>query len=218
MNPTESPARDEEAARALLADLPRLHDWGRGPEVGGLDVRIGERLIAELGRFEAPRVIETGAGASTLLFCCLGPAALTTIAPDAGLRDRMMAEAERRGIPTGPLTFHTEQSELTLPRLQADGDRCDVALIDGSHSLPSVFVDFCYMNLMMPVGGSMIVDDVHLYSCAQLYLMLRQQEEFEYVALDGKMATFHKVVEHSFVPDWRHQPFVEQNTVVAPPA
>ena len=34
---------------------PRLHDWGRGPEVGGLDTPIGERIIAELGRFEAPR-------------------------------------------------------------------------------------------------------------------------------------------------------------------
>jgi hypothetical protein len=205
------------AARALLDDLPRLHHWGGEPQVGGLNRPIGERLIAELERYDSPRVVETGAGASTLLFCCLQPGALTTIAPDAALRDRMLAEARTRGIPTSPLRFLCEQSELALPRLMAEGDGFDVGLIDGCHNLPSVFVDFCYINMMLPVGGTLFVDDVQLYSVAQLYLMLRQQPEFEYVAIDGKLATFRKVVEHTFLPEWRSQPFVEQNTVVAPP-
>ena len=208
----------EQAARALLSDPPRLHDFGHGPTVGGLDAQIGERIISELGRFDEPRVVESGAGATTLLFCCLEAHALTTIAPDERLRERTLAEAEQRGIATDSLSFHCEPSELALPRLQAQGDVYDVALIDGSHSLPSVFVDFCYMNLMLPVGGALLVDDVQLYSCAQLYLMLRQEEGFEYVGLESKMATFRKVVDQPFVPDWRHQPFVEQNTVVAPPA
>jgi len=206
----------ETSARALLDDLPRLHDWGRGPEVGGLDKRIGERLIAEVGRYERTRVLETGAGASTLLFCCLQPGALTTIAPDASLQVRTMAEAETRGIATTPLRFLCERSELALPRLVANGERFDACLIDGSHNWPAVFVDFCYMNVMLPVGGTLFVDDVQLYSVHQLFMLLRQQEEYEYVALDNKLATFRKRLDHPFLPEWRSQPYLEQNTVVPP--
>jgi Methyltransferase domain len=220
-DPTQDTAtakRAEAAARALLADLPRLHHWGPEPSVGGLNQAIGERIITELGRYEEPRVVETGAGASTLLFCCLEPKAVTSIAPDAALRDRTLSEAEAREIPTDRLRFLCEQSELALPRLAAAGEGFEVGFIDGSHGMPSVFVDFCFMNLMMPVGGTLFVDDVQLYSVAQLYGLLRQQEEFDYVALDSKMATFRKVLEHAFLPDWRGQPFVEQNTVVDPPS
>jgi hypothetical protein len=68
---------------------------------------------------------------------------------------------------------------------------------------------------MMPAGGTLFVDDVRLYSVSQLYLLLRQQEEFEYVALDGrKLATFRKLTDRPFLPEWRGQPYIEQNTVV----
>lgn len=210
--------KDKEAAsRALLANLPRLHHWGTEPEVGGLNQPIGNRIITELARYDSPRVVETGAGASTLLFCCLEPETVTSIAPDAALRDRMLAEGATREIPTDRLRFLCDYSELALPRLAAAEEEFDVGMIDGSHGLPSVFVDFCYMNLMLPVGGTLFVDDVQLFSVAQLYLLLRQQEGFEYVALDDKMATFRKVLDHPFLPDWRAQPYVEQNTVVGPP-
>jgi hypothetical protein len=208
----------EAAARALVSDPPRLHDWGRGWEVGGLTPRIGERLITELARYESPRVIETGAGASTLLFCCLEPEAVTSIAPDEGLRDRMLAAASERGIGTERLQFICDRSELALPKLSEAGDRYDAALIDGSHNWPAVFVDFCYLNLMLPVGGTMFVDDVQLYSVAQLYNLMRKQEEFEYVGLDDKMATFRKVLDHPWLPEWRSQPYIEENTVVEPPS
>jgi hypothetical protein len=204
------------AARALLADLPRLHHWGGDPQVGGLTARIGERIIAELERYPSARIVETGAGASTLLFCCLEPDAVTTIAPDAGLRDRMLAAASEREISVERLRFFCEQSELALPRLAAEGERFEVGFIDGCHNWPSVFVDFCYVNLMMPVGGTLLLDDVQLYSVQQLYFLLREQEEFEYVGLDDKMATFRKVIDHAFLPEWRGQPFIERNTLLPP--
>jgi hypothetical protein len=215
---SKSTAQPEAAARALIADPPRLHDWGRGWEVGGMTGRIGERVIAELARFDSPRVIETGAGASTLLFCALEPAAVTSIAPDEGLRDRTLAAASERGISTDRLHFICDRSELVLPKLAEEGDCYEAAFIDGSHNWPAVFVDFCYLNLMLPVGGVMFVDDVQLYSVAQLYNLLRKQEEFEYVGLDDKMATFRKVLDHPWLPVWRSQPYIEENTVVDPPA
>jgi hypothetical protein len=202
---------------ALLANLPKLHSWWGEEQVGGLNNRIGERIIGEIGRYEQPRIVETGAGATTLLFCCMDPGALTSIAPDAELRDRILAEAKRREISVEPLRFLCERSEVALPRIAADEDRFEVGLIDGSHNWPSVFVDFCYMNMMMPAGGTLFVDDVHLYSVSQLYFLLREQEQFEYVALDDKLATFRKVVDQPFLPEFFQQPYIIQNTT-RPPA
>jgi hypothetical protein len=206
-----------DTARALLADLPRLHIWRGVPEVGGLDQSIGDRIIAELDRYDLPRVVETGAGATTLLFCCLDPGAVTSIAPDDALRDRMLAEAASREISVDRLRFICERSEVALPRLAADGERLDVGFIDGCHNWPSVFVDFCYINMMMSAGGTLFVDDTQLYSVRQLYSLLRQQEEFEYVALENrKLATFRKLTDRPFLREWRTQPYIEQNTVVEP--
>jgi hypothetical protein len=204
------------AARSLLDDLPKLHDWGRGLEVGGLNVKIGQRIIAEVSRYDDPRIVETGAGASTLLFLCLEPRSITSIAPDARLHERILAAAEERAISVERLEFLCEQSELALPRLFALGGRFDVGLIDGCHGWPAVFVDFCYMNMMLSVGGTLLVDDVQLFSVAQLYLFLREQEEYEYVALDGKFATFRKVLDRPLMSDWRFQPYIERNTVTPP--
>ena len=81
-----------------------------------------------------------------------------------------------------------------------------------------MFVDFCYINMMLPVGGTLFVDDVQLYSVGQLYLLLREQEEYEYVGLDGKFATFRKVLDRPVLPEWRSQPFIERNTVATPPS
>lgn len=204
------------AARSLLADLPKLHYWDGAAQVGGLNEMLGERIIAEHARYDSPRVVETGAGATTLLVCCLSPAALTSIAPNAELHDRILAEAAARAIGVDALRFLCEHSEVALPRLAADGERFDIGLIDGSHNWPSVFVDFCYINMMLPTGGTLLVDDIQLYSVSQLYFLLRQQKEFEYVALDGKLATFRKLVDRPFLPEWNDQPYITQNTARPP--
>jgi hypothetical protein len=213
---TPTAADPHAEARELLGDLPRLHHWRGAPQVGGLNSVIGERIITELDRYESPRIVETGAGATTLLFCCLGPEALTSIAPDEGLRDRIVAEAETREIAVDRLRFICARSELALPRLAAEGGRVDAGLIDGSHSWPAVFVDFCYLNMMMSAGATLFIDDVHLYSVAQLYLLLRQQDDFEYVALDNKLATFRKAGDRPFLPEWPGQPHIAQNSTIPP--
>ncbi len=202
-------------ARALLADLPKLHYWDGAEQVGGLNSVIGDRIIAELSRYDSPRVVETGAGATTLLFCCLDPGALVSIAPDAGLRDRIFAEATKREIDVTPLFFVCDRSELALPRIAADRNRFQVGLIDGSHNWPSVFVDFCFINMTMPARGTLFVDDIHLYSVSQLFNLLRLQEEFELVAVDDKMATFRKLVERPFLPEWNSEPYVAENSPVS---
>jgi hypothetical protein len=128
----------------------------------------------------------------------------------------MLAAARERGISSARLQFLCEQSELALPRLFALGERFDVGLMDGSHNWPAVFVDFCYLNMILPAGGTLFMDDVQLYSVQQLYLFLREQEEYEHVALDGKFATFRKVLDRPLLSEWDTQPFIVRNTVNSP--
>jgi hypothetical protein len=203
-----------DAAKGFLKDLPKLHVWGGKERVGGLNDQIGRRLIDELGKLAEPCVIETGAGATTLLFLQLGLAELTSIAPDAALKDRILVEARRRRIPTDRLRFVCERSEIALPPLAADGYQIDAALIDGCHGWPSVFVDFCYINRMLRKDGILFLDDIQLYSVAQLHLLLCQEHDFEHVSIDSKLSTFRKVTSRPFLPDWRAQPFVALNSAV----
>jgi methyltransferase family protein len=196
----------------LLANLPELHHWRGKRQVGGLDRRIGNRIVSEMEAHPSAAILETGAGASTLLFLCLAPSSLTSIAPSQELGDRIVLEAQARSIPSSALRYIADRSELALPVLARDDEQLDVALIDGSHSWPTVFVDFCYINMMLRRGGLLFLDDVQLHSVGQLFLLLRQQPEFEYLGLERKFATFRKVSDEPFLPEWGGQPFIVANS------
>jgi hypothetical protein len=104
------------------------------------------------------------------------------------------------------LRYISDRSERALPLLALDEEaRCEVAFIDGNHGWPSVFVDFCYLNMMMERDAVLFLDDVQVYACAQLMLLLREQPEFERVSLVGKMATFRRRTNAQFLPDGRHR-------------
>lgn len=205
----------QEWAAAFLRDLPKVHERGeRPPRVGGLNPRIGQVMIDEVAKLdEGPRSIETGAGNSSLLFMMLGCSHVTAIAPDAKLRHRILSEAAERGLDHRVFRYIEDRSEVALPSLALDEQAsCEIALIDGNHGWPTVFVDFCYLNMMLVPDGVLFVDDVHLYSCAQLMLLLKEQAGFELVSVVSKLATFRKRTTARFLPDWRQEPFVATNT------
>lgn len=204
-----------EAAKALIEDPPRLHAFPRGGmQTGGVTRPMGEYMIDRLVALDSPVVIETGAGLSTLLFCCLA-LRVTSIAPDAELWQRIEDEAGRRSIDLAPLRQICDRSDLALPRLaEAERASVDLAFIDGDHGWPSVFVDFCYMNMMLREGGLLLIDDIFQYSVAQLAMWLRQQPEFEYEGRWTKMVTFRKTSDSPFVG--LRQPFILANSL--PPA
>lgn len=65
---------------------------------------------------------------------------------------------------------------------------------------------------MLRDGGTLFLDDIHLFSVAQLLALLRQQKEFEVVAAEGKFATLRKVRPARYLPDWRREPYLTANT------
>jgi hypothetical protein len=207
------PGKAADQALAFLQDLPKVHERGNAPaHSGGLNVRLGRVMIDELQKLDSPAVIETGAGSSTLLFMMLGCSSVIAIAPDEKLGRRIDEEARKRDLDVGVLTFINDRSELALPKLAEAKTRCQAAFIDGNHGWPTVFVDFCYLNMMMDQGAVLFIDDVHIYACAQLMLLLQAQPDYEFIRLDGKMATFRKATTADFLPDWRGEPFILTNT------
>ena len=200
---------------ALVANPPELHIWGGEPRVGGMGGEVGHRLLRNIrSRPDADTfdVLETGAGLSTLLFLALGATSLTSIDPTPGLLDRIIAEAGSREIDVRPLEYVEERSELVLPKLLEDERRYDLCLIDGSHSWPTVFVDFCYANACLRQNGLLLLDDVQLHSVRQLFLLLAAQPGYRLVGeqWDWKLAAFVKETREPFLS--QVQPFLATST------
>lgn len=202
----------------LLTELPKLHFWDDEWQVGGMNRAIGETIAGVLGApgEGSPRIIESGAGISSLLFLAGGARRLVSIAPDADLGERITKEAAVRDIATAPLEYMNERSEIALPKLLAAGHSFDLALIDGAHGWPTVFVDFCYVNAMLRPGGTLLVDDIQLYSVRQLLLLLAGQDGFEVEKVVGKLAVVRRMGTRRFLPEWTDQPFIVANTLLPP--
>jgi predicted O-methyltransferase YrrM len=212
---TSSSRENPEQVEALIANPPELHIWSGEPRVGGMGGEVGRRLVRNIrARPSADTfdVLETGAGLSTLLFLALGVTSITSVDPTEGLRDRIIAEAGNRGLDTSPLEYIAERSELVLPKLVESERRYDLCLIDGSHSWPTVFVDFCFANACLRKGGLLLLDDVQLHSVRQLFLLLAAQPEYRLVSeqWDWKLAAFIKETREPFLP--QVQPFINANT------
>jgi hypothetical protein len=196
----------------FLSDLPKVHVRPHGrSHPGGLNPRLGKAFIDQLAKFDKPAVIETGAGNSTLLFLMLG-CTVTSISPDPALYEQIITQAEARGVDTSPLTYFCERSEVALPKLATSGQRCQAAFIDGNHGWPSVMVDFCYLNFMLQRDGILFIDDIQIYACSQLMLLLRSQPQYADMSVVGKMAIFRKVTDAQWLPDSPGQPFIMANS------
>jgi predicted O-methyltransferase YrrM len=66
---------------------------------------------------------------------------------------------QRAGL-SDKYSFHEAKSQFVLPRLAEVGTRIQFAFVDGWHTFDHTLVDFFYLDLMMDVGGIVILDDV----------------------------------------------------------
>jgi len=194
----------------FLADLPLLHTWDEGKtwNTGGFHKESFEQLDDFFDNLpENPRIIETGAGNSTLFFLIKNPGRLVTIAPDAELHQRISSFCDQNRIDRSSYEPHIEASQWALPQLAADGDKFDFALIDGSHNWPLVFVDFYYINALLKADSFLMIDDVQLHSVKELSRLLMEQPGFELVCHFQKSAIFKKLWDAD-LPDFGGQPYI----------
>lgn len=211
-----TPDHGREAVARLVAENPPLHDWGHGLQSGGIAGEIASTLGAYLldefgsGNF---RSIETGAGLSTLIFLAGNPLWHFSVTPDGALKALLESEVETRKLPSSNWHHEINYSEYVIPPLALDGEhKVDIAMIDGGHGWPTVFVDFCYLNMMLRQGGIMIVDDILAFPCSQLYMLLKHQPGWELEkTIWSKTAFFRKKTDAKLLPDFGGQPYLTNN-------
>ena len=202
-----------------LKGIPNLHSWDGGKtwNTGGFEAPELRQLYEFVHRCgsEEATILETGAGNSTLAFLYARPKKLIAIAPDSSLRDRILGFCEVNGIDPSLLDFYVERSEWVLPELARSGLKVDLALIDGGHGWPTVFVDFCYINSMLRCGGILILDDIDLYSVKELGRLLERDTYRFNVMMEfgnGKSIAFTKLTDEQFLDEWTGQPYIVEQS------
>ncbi len=82
--------------------------------------------------------------------------------------------------------FHEAPSQLVLPKLAAEGTRIQFGFIDGWHTFDHALVDFFYLDMMMDVGGAMVLDDVGYPGLQRLAHFIVTNRDYEFVEGDAR--------------------------------
>lgn len=186
----------------LSSDLPAFHQggaahWSALPGIlAALEQSVGP----------AVRSVETGCGASTVVFAA-GGGEHTVISPDGREHELVRAYCDEQGIGHSGVTFVADSSDRVLPRI-ATPDSLDLVFIDGAHSFPYAIVDWHYLSLALKVGGRMLVDDVAIPSITPLFHFMKSDAAWRFESLpDNRAALFTKLAEPDAVEDYTRQPY-----------
>jgi hypothetical protein len=200
----------EVALDKLTADPPKLH-W-HPKQVLVSTWRPDDTTITELRRRLKPgmKTIETGAGFTTIMFAIYG-CQHTCIAPDKELFGRIQAYCRENEISTATVTFVEAMSTDVVPQLQAG--EYDLALMDGCHGFPTVYVDFLYLARALKLGGTLVVDDLDIYTCQTVARFMQSDVAWRTEVFTGRVAFGVKLDETGSVfREWHIQPFVKRRS------
>jgi hypothetical protein len=183
----------------LRATRPKFHHWGGRDEEGGLSNDMLDYIVKlgydNSGVNERPqiKVLETGAGLSTLAFLAEGWQTTSVSLDDVIARIKRWldnsdyVEFAKLWTPLGG------RSDSVLPvLLESSVESYDVSFIDGSHSVNAVFVDYTYCSRMLKRGGLLIIDDTQLPGPRLLTQMLDQSADWRIVGTFAKMSAYLK--------------------------
>lgn len=155
----------------LRREPPGLH--AGGTEYWGLAWEALEWLEREVA--QGMRTLETGSGASTLVFAAQG-ARHDAVTPSPDEEERFRAECGRRGIDGSGVTFRIGLSHELLPGL---GDEpLDLVLVDGAHGFPYPILDWWFTAERLKVGGRILLDDAYMPPVRALVDALRAQPQW----------------------------------------
>jgi predicted O-methyltransferase YrrM len=195
-----------------LKNLPLLHSWDNGASwnSGGFDEDTLGKLAGLIESTKCRRILETGAGNTSITFLLTSPDLLISIAPEEQLLQRIKDYCLENHINITPWNSIENFSQWTLPDMAKSNFRFDFALLDGNHGWPYVFIDLFYSNFMLDVGGLLMIDDINLHSIKEIAkFLLQDSEHFQLVEDFGKALVFMKTKETDF-GDWIDQPYINK--------
>ena len=199
--PGGAPSAAADVARRLVRDEPSFHLDGH---------RVWNALpgtLEAIARMVRPgdHTLETGAGASTVVFAAAGASHLA-ISPAADEHQRIREYCRTIGVADDTLDFAVGASSVVLPRLPGDVV-LDAAFVDGRHSFPDPVVDCFFAAAHLRVGGLLMMDDVPIPAVRVMYEHLLGAPEWELVeVVDNRAAIFRKLAEPDPDDNWRRQP------------
>jgi precorrin-6B methylase 2 len=150
----------------LRAEPPALHGggtafWGTG---WGALVWLEETLRPGMA------TLETGAGATTIVFAASG-ADHEAVTPSQDEVDRIAQECERLGVDQSRVRYHVAPSQDVLSELERR--ELDVVLVGGADGFPYPILDWWYLAPRLRVGGHLLVDAAYNPAASALAAHLR---------------------------------------------
>jgi hypothetical protein len=187
---------------ALLADPPKLHRRRDGELISDWHVHdfaahaINSRVKAGLP------TLETGAGLSTIIFAAHG-CEHTCIVPDNDLIERIKDYCAAKDIDVSSVRFIAAKSCDAIHQLKESS--FELVLIDGNHGFPSVFVDFFYAAKALKIGGVLLQDDMHIYTCRLVAEFMPNDAGWRLETFTDRVVVAQKLSD-TIDSDWTSQP------------
>jgi len=193
----------------LLANPPIIHS-NQGVPYAGARMDDATLLFLHRHTHAGMRTLETGSGVSTIVFANQG-ARHTCIAPDSEQVALIKQYCQQHGIATHDLEFILEASEDALPQLPRQ-EIYDLALIDGRHGFPNPIIDWYYIARVLKVGGLLVIDDLHIWTCDLLVNFLRSEPDWALVEESERVAVLRKQGNSTLSNEWKKQPYVRNRS------
>jgi predicted O-methyltransferase YrrM len=160
-----------------------------GAEVKPFPVSIkrneGDALYRIVRRIKPSMTVEVGMafGLSTLFICQAlrdnGTGVHVAMDPyQSQFRKLGLYNVKRAGL-DDLLTFHEEPSQLALARMAAQKLRAELVFIDGSHLFDAAFVDYYFADMLLPVGGIMVFDDLWMPAIRKVLRFVLRNRRYE---------------------------------------
>lgn len=156
--------------RDILEVAPSLHSAGM------FSARTFEAIRKAAHKLQLRNSIETGSGASTLLFSQMSEHH-TVFALDDGsgsVTNVRRSPLLRQDV----VTFVEGPTQLTLPQHHFT-EKLQVALIDGPHGYPFPDLEYYYLYPHLETGALLILDDIHIPTVHNLFQFLRRDAMFD---------------------------------------
>jgi hypothetical protein len=171
----------------------------------------------ELNVADGMTTLETGSGASTVVFAAKG-AAHTAISPVPDEHERIRRYCEEHGIALARVRFIAESSHTALLGTWQP-EPLDLVLIDGAHSFPFPILDWMYTAEHLRVGGRMLVDDAYQPAVNVLVRYLRASAAWELEVVPGhRTPCFRKLTDEPVSFDWDDRALGRARFDYLPPA
>lgn len=184
----------------LQADRPAFHQGGQA-RWDSLPGTL-EEIRRSVRRGDT--TIETGSGASTVVFAAAG-ATHTAISPDGQEHERIRDYCRTVGIDDSQLRFVVGASEDVLPTLLSRERTLDFAFIDGAHAFPFPAVDWCYITRALNIGGKLLMDDITIPAVTTVFRHMLAEPNWELERVLDDRAAILRLTAEPPLGDWEVQ-------------